>query len=116
MINEGYREKYALDCLPVYTIADLEIKVKREISFAIYDRQYEVQNVKIRPNLTLIDLIYYVFWDLSFMGKPEDRDKAMEVLSKRASEIDKWSKEGTLDQHCIPWEEVKEKILKNKGE
>jgi hypothetical protein len=112
MISEGHREQYAIDFSPMYTIADLEIKVKREISVTIYgDREFVVEKINVRPNLTLFDLLTSVFWEISFMGPPTNRDKKRDELNERASEVDKWSKEGTLDQHTFSWDSIKDKFL-----
>jgi hypothetical protein len=34
-----------------------------------------------------------------------------EIIEQRIAEIKKWEEEGTLDQHMIPWEDVKKNIL-----
>ena len=112
MISEGYRENYALDFSPMYKIADLEVKVARKIFVTLYQEDYRVEKIKIRPTINLFDLLVNVYWEISFMGKPKDRNKQVEKLQKSTDEIEKWGREGTLNDHTYSFEEVKEMFKK----
>ena len=52
------------------------------------------------PGITLLQLLYHVFWELSFFGTPEDRDAEREELQERVRRID------TGEAKLIPLEDI----------
>ena len=119
MKKEKWRQGYAVELTPIYELANYSIKVRKEITVADW-RDYEKKNhprdlntsIDIRPSITLLEVLYWVFWELSFMGSPEKRDKQSKELNERAAEIIKAIDEGRIDEITRPWEEVKKEIKK----
>lgn len=121
-------ETWALDFTPAYQLVDHTITLDRE--FSIEDEQkgslkgrreyldslteeerseerYYPTIVKTNKSFTLYDIIYGLFWELSFHGSPKDRDLRTAELTETMRKI----KSG--EAKCTPWEDVKERI---KGE
>ena len=120
MEEEGWRQGYAIEFSPMYKLANFPIKIKKEICITDwrgykaswegkdYDDMYTKSDVQ--PSITLIELLYSIFWELSFCGSPEQRGEQEEELTRRVDEFDKAKEEGRLDEVCVPWEEVKENL------
>ena len=114
--KEEYREKYALDFSPIYSLADYPIKICNQLSVIDEDAKNSVDTyVKIdcQPSITLIELLHVIFWEISFNGPPEERNESMKKLKGMAKELDKAIKEGRLDEVTVPWKKVK-RDLENK--
>jgi hypothetical protein len=52
------------------------------------------------PGVTVLQLLYYVFWELSFFGTPEDRDAKHEELRESVRRID------AGEEELIPFEDI----------
>lgn len=113
-----FRESYAIELTPLYSLADYKIKVRDEVTitnWAEKDYSRQINRIPFKPSITLIEVLYWVFWELSFFGSPKKRDEESEELKSRIAEIDEAKKNGTLDQILIPWEDVKAKLEKEFG-
>jgi len=111
MISSGWRQKYAIEFTPLYNISDYVIRIDKEMSITDYDvEDYDCgdfyKKIDFTLSITLVELIYAVFYELSFIGSPEDRDSKKEELGQMAKDL----KEGKIE--TVPWEEVKERIKK----
>lgn len=63
-----------------------KLKIKLDTTFPIYDEKDEVYKVaEVWP--TLYQVIYGLFWELSFHGTPEKRDEVKEDLMKTINDI-----------------------------
>ena len=56
------------------------------------------------PDVTLLQLIHALFWELSFFGTPKKRDATREELRQRVERIDRG------EERLIPWEEVPQEL------
>jgi hypothetical protein len=94
----------------MYELADYPIRLGKDINFTNYDidpkdRSANMDNsIDVAPSITLIELLYWVFWELSFLGSPEKRDKEKNELKRRVEDL----KSGKLK--TIPWETVKRRM------
>lgn len=65
-----------------------------------------------------LDTLCHILWEITWAGYSNQEIKSeLDELKERSDEIDRWEKEGTLDEHTVSWDEVKEKVkgsLKNK--
>jgi len=120
MKKEGYRQSYAIEFRPMYALANFPIKIRKEIKIEDW-RNYKKKLKKkediftiidVQPSITLMELLYWIFWELSFCGSPEKRDGISADLDERVKELDKAKKEGRLDEITVPWEEVKKNLKK----
>lgn len=105
--EEGYRQAYAVEFTPIYNLADYPIKLSNKLHITDYDadpRDNMDMDVDMTPSITLIELLYGIFWELSFLGSPEERDEKNEDLMQRVQDI----KDGKVEM--IPWEDVKERL------
>jgi len=107
MEAEGYRQGYAVEFTPINNLADYPIRMSNKLHITDYDappKDDMDRDVDLTPSITLMELLYWTFWELSFLGSPEDRDEEGEVLAQRVEDL----KSGKVK--TIPWEEVKEKL------
>ena len=110
-IDPEYRQAYAIEFTPVNELADFEIKINEKININDdTENKDAVLTVSYCKQITLIELFYAVFWELSFCGSPKERDGQKEILNERVDEIQKHIDKGTLDTICVPWEDVKERL------
>ena len=123
MKKDGYRENYAIEFSPIYQLANYKIKLNDEMIITDYDKmggrnakKYEDDRIKFKPSITLIELLYTIFWELSFMGSPEKRDKKNEELKNSVAELDAAHKNGTIATITVPWSEVKKNLKKKQKE
>jgi len=109
----SFRESYAIELSPMYNLSDYKVNIRDEIMIVNWeekDHSKQIQKVKFQPSITLIEVLYWVIWELSFFGDPKTRDEENAELKKRVEEIDEAKKNGTLDQITIPWETVKSNL------
>jgi len=107
MIEEGYRQTFAVEFSPMYKLADYPIRLGKEICFTDYDAKPEDmldRNIDVSPSITLMELLYWVFWELSFLGSPKRREEQGEELKRRCDDV----KSGKAKM--IPWETVKKQL------
>jgi len=114
--KKNFREKYAIEFSPMYKLAHLPIKVCDEMNILDDSKPYtekgSVQTIKFEHSITLIELLYAIFWELSFYGSPKERDEKTDELMKRCEEIDILKEKGTLEQNTLSHEEAKAKFEK----
>jgi len=105
MREEGYRQAFAVEFSPMYNLADYPIRLRKEIIFTDYDVDPKEgtmdRNIDVIPSITLMDLLYWVFWEFSFFGSIEQRDKKISDLQKTVENV----KSGKVK--TIPWETAK---------
>lgn len=119
MKKNKYRQGYAIEFTPMYELSNYPIRVCKKIYVSDW-RDYKKKKhprdlektIDIQPTITLLEVLYWIFWELSFMGNPERRDKKSEELNEAAAEITKAIDEGRIDEVTVPWEEVKKKLKK----
>jgi hypothetical protein len=84
LIDEEWRQAYAIEFSPVNTLMDYVIKIRREMHITDWDKKGDDMGnvVDFCPSITLIEVLYSVFWELSFMGSPKDRDQKTEEIKE----------------------------------
>jgi len=107
--KEKYRQGYAIEFSRMYKLAGYPIKIKNKISVEdwrgidnvpqshkkdFYDNM--TTELDVQPSITLIELLYSIFWELSFCGSPEQRDDKCENISKTVDDFKKAKQDGTL--------------------
>lgn len=102
--DEGYTQRYALEFSPVYELADYSIKIRDEIQISDWDKFENNSIIKGKPNVKLIDALYGILWELSFLGSPKERDEKKEDLDQRVKRLE----DGT--EELLDFEEVKVRL------
>jgi len=121
MKRENYTQSYAIEFTPVYELAGLPIKITNSINIEDWRGVNEAKNktkfynnmntkLDVQPSITLIEVLYWIFWELSFVGSPERRDEQINILNERVDKFKQAEKDGTLGEITIPWEDVKKKL------
>jgi len=108
-IPKDYREKYAIGFSPLYKLADYRIQLCKEMIIADWEtKNMDDQRINFSPSISLITLLYWVFWELSWYGSPERRTKKFNDLKNRCNEFDK------MDPKLLKSPEEVFKEIKNK--
>jgi len=113
-IRKDWIQGYAIEFTPVYKLADYKIIIDDKITIEDLDvdAKHFIKNIDFKPSITLIELLYAVFYELTFCGSPENRDKEWKVIKGRSEKIKKAIDNGTIDKITVPWEKVKADINK----
>ena len=118
MKKEKWTQSYGVEFTPVYFLKGLPVKIDRKIHLTDWTGNFKKKKTgelykefDFTPSLTLLEVIYWIFWELSFCGSPEERDKRMSDVKERMNEFEKAKEEGRLDEVLIPWKDVKKGIL-----
>jgi hypothetical protein len=111
----NYRSAIAVEFTPIYKLAHLPIKISKKLHITDYDVDISKKNpdldIDFQPSITLIDLLYAIFYELSFCGGPKQRDERRISLIEQVDKIEKAYKEGKLDEISTPYKKVKKRIL-----
>jgi hypothetical protein len=89
--KEEYREKYAIEFTPTYELINYNIKIKDSILISDLGRDDD-KNFKefdFRPSISLITLLFSIFWELSFCGSPKDREIRRNELNTQIEGLEK---------------------------
>ena len=105
MEDEKYRQSYAIEFSPLYKLADYSIKVFDKMYITNWEKKptdefNEV--IDLKPSITLMELLYWSLWELSFFGSVETRNKKCDEMDESCKEIDEAIKNGTIDQITKP--------------
>ena len=114
-LPKDYRESYGMGMTPMYKLANYFIKLGQKIHILNYDSKTAKDAgiiYNFQPSITLVELLYSIFFELSFYGSPARRDAKKKELDGRIEGIRKAEEEGRLDEVLMPWEEVKKRIKK----
>lgn len=114
----NFRQSYAIELSPMYNLTDYKIKIRKEILITDWTDKNPISNIKridFQHPILLVEVLYWVIWELSFFGSPKDREEESSELKRRCNEIDQAKKDGTLDKLLIPWEDVKKDLCDEFG-
>lgn len=108
-IVDNENESYALEFTPLYELANCKIildeeliicderkeslKKRREYLDSLSEEEYEQETyyptlLQTRKHFTLYDILHGLFWELSYLGSPIDRDEKLNDLKETARKID----------------------------
>jgi len=126
-IKVGSEDTYAIDLTPLNKLVGAEIGLDTKVTVTderskVTDKFFAFKNtlddeerskmpiypviMKAKKSFTLLDILYGIFWEVTFHGPPAQRDKRAEELAETVRKI----KSG--EEKTIPWEEVKAKLEK----
>lgn len=83
----GSRIPYSLSFMPLGTLLDLPLKIKKDTELWSEDfdsrklKDKKILDIKEWP-MTLGQIVYGIFWELSFYGSPKDRDQQGQKLKE----------------------------------
>lgn len=99
-------ENYSVSYTPMYDLADLPIKLDKKIElFEPYTKNKERNKIfEAEKEFTLQDVLDAIYWDISFMGGPQENKKFIEEMKQRKEDIDS----GLVKM--IPLEEVMKQL------
>jgi hypothetical protein len=110
-VPEDYRERYSLTFSPMYKLADYKIKVCDRMYITNWAaKRMKSEEIPFVPSLMLVEVLFWIFWELSFLGGTKERDASCDEIAKRCNDFDK----GVLETKTS--EEVFADIKKKFGE
>ncbi len=80
-----YREKYAIEYTPVNKLIKYNININNKK--CVID-SFEEKHIDFCPTLTVIELLYYIFYELSFCGGVKERNIQLSQLKEMLEERD----------------------------
>lgn len=104
--KEEYREKYAIEFTPTYELINYNIKIKDSVLISDLggDDNKKFKEFDFRPSISLITLLFSIFWEISFFGSPKDREIRLSELSSQIDNLENNSSK------CISLEDFLKKI------
>lgn len=87
--KKEYRQPMAIEFSSMYKLADYPIKIRQTMNITNYNKDPQDADtiIDFQPSITLIELLYAIFYELSFCGSPEQRDKKIVCLNQLASDV-----------------------------
>jgi hypothetical protein len=94
--------RYAIEMTPLYALRDLPLRIDpiMIVQPSLTERGDQAPLEIPAPDVTLLQLIHALFWELSFFGTPEKRDATREELRQQVARIERG------EERLIPWEDV----------
>ena len=84
----------------------------KEVRWAIEFSKWEEwagMEIEADPIFNDEDIIMHVMWEMTFMGFTEETiQEEMDIIDSRKAELDKWTEEGTLDEHTTSFDTAEE--------
>ncbi|MBI3015834.1 MAG: hypothetical protein HYY65_12450 [Candidatus Tectomicrobia bacterium] len=98
--------RYAVEMTPLYALRHLPLRIDPVMtvrpSLTLESRHTPLDIPA--PDVTLLQLIHALFWELSFFGTPEERDATRDELRQQVKRID------AGEERLIPLEEFRKKL------
>lgn len=83
--------RYALDMTPLDQLSDLPIRIDRIMTIRPGPGDDETDQPSLEvtaPDVTLLQMIHALFWEVSFYGTPAERDAETTELRRRIDDFD----------------------------
>lgn len=98
-------ERWAIGYSPINTLAQCRISLEYKTQI-IDERNFDPKNYPVvileaNKKFTLKDILFGLFWELSFHGGPKDRDKVVHELEETIERI------RSGEEETIPWEDIR---------
>jgi len=62
-------------------------------------------------NMNPKDIICHCIFEMTFCGfNEEEIGEQWKVIEERKNDVDKWIADGTIDQHTVSWEDIKQEL------
>lgn len=88
--NTTHCNRYGIELTPLYALRDLPLRIDPIMTVRPSLTQ-EASHTSLdipAPDVTVLQLIHALFWELSFFGTPEQRDAAREKLGQQVKRIE----------------------------
>lgn len=93
--------QYAIEMTPLYELRHLPLRIDPTMVITC-TAEMEKEPLEIpAPGVTLLQLIYALFWELSFFGTPVERDAQRAALKEQVRRIE------AGEEELMPWEDVR---------
>jgi hypothetical protein len=102
-ITNNFRQRYALDFSPINELSNYKIKLFNQIVIEDGEKNKDsFTNIPYTMQINLGEMLYSIFWELSWHGSPNERNARGQELANRVKEIKQAIKDGTIDELCTP--------------
>jgi len=82
--SKGGTTTYSVSYSPIYELAHFPVVLNEDVSF--YDKDKLLCSGK--KHFTLLEVLDAIYWDISFMGGPEDNAEFLEEMNDRVESIE----------------------------
>ena len=112
---KNHRQAYAVEFTPVYQLSGLPVRICGTMYFVDYKDLDSDRNVEFTPSISLLELMYWVLWELSFCGGTKDRDRKLGEIKKSYDESKKaiasgdWKKFKRFNSKTRKFEDIKDR-------
>jgi len=90
--KKGNRIKYAIDLTPAYELARLPVLINKKMTIINDEPKSKNRRQTVAEydgaEFTLGEILYGIFWEMSFHGPPKSRDATLEGLKQQIKDID----------------------------
>jgi len=111
-----WRQRYAIEMTPVYELKDYVIRIRPEMPITNYDTKSKdmkphfldevpLESLKVKPSITLMELLYGIFWELTFFGGPENRNAKSDELSERLDDFKEAKEKGEVKYTTVDFDD-----------
>lgn len=87
-----HKHYISYDYTPLYKIAKLPVKLNKQ--YIVRDLDSDKVVINVQQNLTLIEILHAIYYDMSFHGGPKDRDKFCNKAVKESAKAIKEFRKG----------------------
>jgi hypothetical protein len=101
---------YAIELTPLNELRHLPITIDPTMCVACSDDPGRTPLEIPAPRVTLLQLLYALFWEFSFFGTPAKRDMQMAELKETVRQIE------SGEVQTIPWDQVKEELGRTRND
>lgn len=101
---------YAIELTPLHELRHLPLTIAPIMRIARSDDPGQAPLEIPAPSVTLLQLLYALFWEFSFFGAPMERDKHRAELQERVRQLE------SGEAQTIPWEQVKDALQRTLDE
>ena len=98
--------RYAIELTPLYALRHLPLRIDPVMTVRpSLTRESRHTPLDIpAPDVTLLQLIHALFWELSFFGIPEERDATRDELRQQVKRIE------AGEERLIPFEDIRKEL------
>ena len=101
---------YAIELTPLHELCHLPLTIDPLMRIACSDDPGQAPLEIPVPSVTLLHLLYALFWECSFFGTPTERDRQLAELQETVRQIE------SGEARTIPWDQVQKERERTRDE
>jgi len=107
IVEKWFDTSISVSLCSLSELKNYEIAIDNEIVLFDYrDIKSDRKLLSANKDITLLDFLDAIFWDISFHGNPESKKEFLDNLKETSEEIQRAIEEGRLDDMTIPLDDL----------